>query len=206
MAKQAKKAVGDKPKRGRKSNAEKAAAKAAAEQSRPEAQPQPSPASAGGGSVIKLPTAGVVPKLVKSLESMAGDIRQTTSEMGERVAKAVENQHVDKTALRWIRMVVKKMASQPKAGALSYNHFLYYLEELKISDLADAALGMDLGEGEQAETADDAHASATAAEAGTTEAEWNAAAPAKPGLSIVPGPNAPSEVPPAPGDDTEQAA
>jgi hypothetical protein len=201
MARQAKKAAGDKPKRGRPSNAEKAAAKAAAEQSKPEAQPQPSPASAGGGSVIKLPAAGVVPKLVKSLESMGGDIREITSSMGEKVAKAVENQHVDKTALRWIRMVVKKMASQPKAGALSYNHFLYYLEELKISDLADAALGMDLGEGEQAGDGDDAPPAPT-----TTDAEWNAAAPGKPGLSIVPGPAAPtSEVPPAPDSKSEAA-
>jgi hypothetical protein len=167
------------------------------------AQAQPSQGS-GGGSVIKLPAQGVVPKLVKSLESMGGDIRELTSSMGEKVAKAVENQHVDKTALRWIRMVVKKMGSQPKAGALSYNHFLYYLEELKISEMADAALGMDLGEGEQA-TADEDEDEETDTE--TTDAEWAAAAPSKPGLSIVPGPNAPSsEVPPAPGEDTEQAA
>lgn len=167
-------------------------------------QPQPSPASAGGsgGEVIKLPAKGVVSKLVKSLDSMAGDIRQTTSEMGERVAKAVENQHVDKTALRWVRMVAKKMASQPKAGALSYNHFLAYLDELKISQLADEALGMDLGEGgngddESPEDQGEDHLGEPPAEPSPS---------GKPGLSIVPGPNAPTDVPPAPGEDTEQAA
>jgi hypothetical protein len=212
MAKAAAKAEGKK--RGRKSNAEKAAAKAAAEQSKPEAQPQPSPASEvqAAKSVnlkhkAKLPDRGVIPRLVKSLSSQQGDVRDITSAMAESIKKAQENKHVDKWALAQIRAFYRKFLSQPQAFAIGLNHFLAYLEEMDLANLADKAMGADLADPPR-EDGDDAHANATAAEAAqTTEAEWNAAAPGKPGLSIVPGPAAPTEsdVPPAPDSESEAA-
>lgn len=174
----------------------------AAEAPKPEAQPQPSTASASG-SAIKLPATGVVPRLVKSLAGHAGEIRSITSAMGEMVAKAQENKHVNKKALAWVRMMVKSHESQPGAFAVAFNHFVAYADELGLAKLADEALGMEMGEGETEtdDGEDDGH-SETA-----TDAEWAGAAPAgKPGLSIVPGPNAPTDVPPAPDEDTEQAA
>jgi hypothetical protein len=184
MAKQTKKAAGDKPKRGRPSNAEKAA-RAAAEQPKPEPQP---PSESGARGAMKLPTQGTITGIVKELKSLVTRSGKITKEKRELIAKAEETKHVDKVALGWALSLLKKYEKKPAQFGVSFNHFLSYLDDLGLPKLADEALGMDLGE------SDDSQA----------DLEEAIADAPRVGLSIVPGPNAPSEVPAAP-DESEAA-
>lgn len=162
----------------------------AAEAPKPEAeQPQPSTASASG-STLKLPAAGTISTLIKRLESMAKDAGDITKSKRELIAKAEETKHVDKVALGWALSLLKKYKKKPAQFGVSFNHFLAYLDDLGLPKLADEALGMDLGEGEETEQVD-------------LEEAISDAPPARAGLSIVRGDAAPDdgfEVPPAPDE------
>lgn len=201
MAKAAKKKGGGK--RGRPSNAEKAAKAAAAKGQQPAGSGASASAAPSAGNIpgIKLPTKGVVPQLVKQLESRAGDIREITSGMGELVSKAQENKHVDKFALKAVRDWKKKLTNQPKGAAISWNHFLAYAEEMRISELADEALGMDVDAEQDEGDEDDGDGG------GEQQPDAPAEQPAggkSPSLTVVPGANAP--VPSAPDEADEKAA
>lgn len=163
----------------------------AAEAPKPEAQPQPLTESASG-STLKLPAAGTISTLIKRLESMAKDAGDITKSKRDLIAKAEETKHVDKVALGWALSLLKKYKKKPAQFGVSFNHFLAYLDDLGLPKLADEALGMDLGEGVEAEQLD-------------LEGAISDAPPARTGLSIVPGPNAPSEVPAAPEGESEAA-
>lgn len=157
----------------------------------PTPAPQPLTESASG-STLKLPAAGTISALIKRLESMAAETGTISKNKREMIAKAEETKHVDKVALGWALSLLKKYKKKPAQFGVSFNHFLAYLDDLGLPKLADEALGMDLGEGEEAEQVD-------------LEEALSDAPPARTGLSIVPGPNAPSEVPAAPEGESEAA-
>jgi hypothetical protein len=117
---------------------------------KPEAAPAAqATASAGSASgSFKKPPKDAVVKLVRRLESMAADARELTGSMGEAVAKAVENQHFDRTALGMVRKLYKMSKSNPHKLALTLPHLLAYIDDLGLHHIADANAGMDMGEGE----------------------------------------------------------
>lgn len=151
---------------------------------------------------MKLPTQGTVTNLVKELKGLVTRSGKITKEKRELIAKAEETKHVDKVALGWALSLLKKYEKKPAQFGVSFNHFLSYLDDLSLPKLADEALGMDLGEGGNGD--DESPEDQGEDHLGELPAEQPPSG--KPGLSIVPGPNAPTDVPPAPGEDTEQAA
>lgn len=108
----------------------------------PEAQAKPSTGSASGSS--KKPAKEQVVRLVKRLESMAADARSKTGEMGEVTAKAVENQHFDRTALSMVRKLYKMAKSRPQQLGITLPHLLAYIDDLELDKIADENRGMDL--------------------------------------------------------------
>ena len=155
----------------------------------PKAEAAPQEQSSAKGA-MKLPAAGVIPSLIKRLEALAKEAGDITKGKRELIAKAEETKHVDKVALGWALSLLKKYKKKPAQFGVSFNHFLSYLDDLGLPKLADEALGMDLGEGESAQV--------------DLEEAIADAPPTRTGLSIVPGPNAPSEVP-SPDGESEAA-
>ena len=102
---------------------------------------------------------------------MAADQRGIVQDMGELVAKAVENQHFDKVALGMARKLYKMAKDRPERFAITLQHLLSYIDDLELDRIADQNRGLPLddeaGADEAGETADDAP---------------------KPGLSVVPKP------------------
>jgi hypothetical protein len=139
---------------------------------------------------MRLPTQGTITGIVRELKGLAKKSGNLTKEKRELIAKAEETKHVDKVALGWALSLLKKYEKKPAQFGVSFNHFLSYLDDLGLPKLADEALGMDLGEGEPAQV--------------DLEEAIADAPPARTGLSIVPGPNAPSEVP-SPDGESEAA-
>lgn len=169
---------------------------------KPEAQSTASAASAAPSANLphqyKLPATGIVERLAKALDSMKGDIQETTRAMGERVAKAVETQHVDKKALALVRSLRQLHARQPAQFAITFTHLLYYMDDMKFAELADAARGLaingedDDGEGDDGQTdledavtasTDDAPPAAPPAE---TPPDEQPATGKSPALEVVP--------------------
>jgi hypothetical protein len=146
----------------------------------PEAQATASAGSASGS--FKKPPKEAVVKLVRRLESMAADARELTGSMGEAVAKAVENQHFDRTALGMVRKLYKMSKSNPHKLAVTLPHLLAYIDDLGLDQIADANAGMDMGEGD-----DDA-----------PQGQTDQPNPMVGGLKIVPKGDDESDVPAAP--------
>lgn len=193
--------MANKPKKARKPRAAKAQA-----EPKPEAQATSSPAS-GAASVnlpnkAKLPSSDQVKKLVKSLVSMGNEVRATSQAIGEKVSKAVENQHFDKKALGIAKSLYQMSVNRPEAFAITLPHLLAYIDDLELAKVASDPENQGMGMHEDDEGDD--------AEADDTDPAEQPAGGKSPGLTVVPGANAPttaSDVPSAPADgETEQAA
>jgi len=139
---------------------------------------------------------------------MAADARSTTGAIGEAVAKAVENQHFDRTALSMARKLFKLAKDNPLKFSVTFPHLLAYCDDLSLDQIAAESRGLPInGEGDededgQTDIVDQAEAAARGEHAETP------AGGKSPALSVVPGPNAPhqgEEIPPAP-DAEDQAA
>lgn len=137
--------------------------------------------------------------MVKSLVSMGNESRSISQAVGEKIAKAVENQHFDKKALGYAKSLYQMSINRPQSFAITFIHLLAYINDLGLDKAANDARGMDIDgedDGEESETA---------------EHDETPAAGKSPGLSVVrgsaaPQPDASSEVPPAPSEKDERAA
>jgi hypothetical protein len=126
---------------------------------------------------------------------MGNDARSISQSMGEKTAKAVENQHFDKKALGIARSLYQMSINRPQAFATTLPHLLAYIDDLGLAAVAAENQGMDLDGDDEEEDGEE--------ETGTDEVPAEQPASGKsPSLKVVPGANAPgSDVPPAPGED-----
>lgn len=201
---------GSKNKAPRKPRAKKGETAPAQAAPSPPAQPDSSQSSAAKqvNAGFKRPTKDQVIKLVKGLESMHTQAKEITSAMGEKVAKAVENQHVDRVALGMTRKLWKRFQGNALQGAITLTHLLSYIDDLSLDKEAEQAKAEALNlDGED----DDTEAATTTEDAGGDDAppDEQPTTGKSPALTVVPGSAAPtSEVPaaPAPEGEAEQAA
>lgn len=90
--------------------------------------------SDGTSIKFKRPAKEQVVRLVKSLELMHSEAKQITSSMGEKIAKATENQHFDKVALGIARKLWKRFNNNAMQGAITLIHVLAYIDDLELSN------------------------------------------------------------------------
>jgi hypothetical protein len=193
-------------KRGRPSNAERAARAAAGEKPETKASATSSQSS-GAAQGFKKPTAAQVVNLVRRLESMAGEGRGITAQMGEMTAKAVENQHFDKKALSIARSLYRLAKNNPQKFAITFPHLLAYCDDLELNKLYTEARGGELEVDE--DQGGDGDDGGEPAETEQTPPAEQPATGASPRLQVVPGSAAPAaetEPPPAPAAESDQAA
>lgn len=181
-----------------------------APKTQPTAASQPASSQSSAAKQVnaefKRPTKDQVIKLVKGLESMHIQAKEITSAMGEKVAKAVENQHVDRVALGIARKLWKRFQGNALQGAITLTHLLSYIDDLSLDKEAEQAKAEALNlDGED----DDTEAAAATEDAGGDDAppDEQPTTGKSPALTVVPGSAAPSSVPPAPteGEDEEAA-
>lgn len=209
------------PKKPRKPRAAKAAKAKPAEPETTAAPAASSPSSGATSGSFKKPSPDQVQKLVKSIVAMGNESRSISQAVGEKIAKAVETQHFDKKALGMAKSLYQMAQNRPEAFAITLPHLLAYIDDLDLVGIADKNRGLPInGEDDDGQTdleeaiaehdgefddgpesLVDAMASAIEADGGDFD-ETPITGPS-PRLSIVPGPNAPAEVPPA---DDEAAA
>jgi hypothetical protein len=120
------------PRKPRKSKSDKANQGAA---------PQPSPSSASGTSG-KTPAPDDVRDLVETLAAYDDQKKEISDSSRETTADAIESKHFDPAALRWARMLYKSAKKDPEKFAISLPHFLSYLADLKLDEIADNSRGM----------------------------------------------------------------
>lgn len=108
------------------------------------ASPPPSRASVE----FKKPAKADVVSLVKKLENRAEGVKTITQEMGEMVAKGVENKHFDKKALGIARGLYRMAKNKPEAFSRTFSHLLAYCDDLELDKIAEQNQGMDLDEPE----------------------------------------------------------
>ena len=119
------------PRKPRKSKSDKANQGAA---------PQPSPSSASGTS--GKPAADDVVALVETLAAYDDQKKEIGDSSRETLAEAVESKHFDPAALRWARMLYKAAKKDPEKFAISLPHFLSYVDDLNLAQIADNSRGM----------------------------------------------------------------
>jgi hypothetical protein len=113
------------------------------------AKGEKAPAQSSQGSeatVGKQPAPEDVRDLVETLTAY-DDKKQTLSEGArETLADAIEVKHIDRTALGWARTLYKKAQKDPESFAISFSHFLSYVEDLGLPRIADNSRGLALGD------------------------------------------------------------
>lgn len=156
---------------------------------------EPVPSSPSSDADYKRPNKEQVTRMAKRIDSFATDAGNLSDMKKETLAKAVETQHFNRTALMQALAWRRRAKKDPVKFSLEFAHFLSYIDDLELDKIANENRGFDLEDGE-----DD----------GQTDLEEAIdAAPAQSGLRIVPGPAAPTEegfeIPPAPASDEEAA-
>ena len=149
-------------------------------------QPKAEPAaalatsSASFEAVLKKPSADQVKTLVKRLAKAKAEQDSINGSAREMIAKVVETQHFDKTALSMVRRLYKMAKDRPEALAVTLPHLLSYIDDLGIAEVADDNAGLPLETGDFSSRPDD------------EDVDRNAETPASgksPGLTIVPRPD-----------------
>ena len=180
-------------------------AAAAPEAPKTEAAPPASSQSSGATQGFKKPTADQVQRLVKSIVSMGNESRSISQAVGEKIAKAVENQHFDKKALGYAKGLYQMAQNRPEAFAITLPHLLQYIHDLDLVNVANNARGLPInGEDDDGDDGDDDQIDLE--DAITDAPDEQPATGASPRLSIVPGSNAPTaenaaDVPRAPRNE-----
>lgn len=195
----------------------------------PEATAAPaasSPSSATGTAAeFKRPNSDQTRALAKKLDAIERASKGTREAKKDEIDKAVETQHFNKVALGKALDWRKRAQKNPAAYAIEFAHFLSYVDDFELGEIADQNRGLaingenDPGDGEDPtddeapendgefddgpESLVDAMASALQSDGGDFD-ETPPTGPS-PRLSIVPGPNAPTAVP-APSDRDDEAA
>ena len=112
----------------------------------PKAEPVAAQAtfSASSEAVLKKPSADQVKTLVKRLAKAKAEQDSINGSAREMIAKAVETQHFDKTALSMVRRLYKMAKDRPEALAVTLPHLLSYIDDLGIAEVADDNAGLPL--------------------------------------------------------------
>jgi hypothetical protein len=103
----------------------------------PKAPSQPSHGLEG-----KAPAPDEVRDLVETLAAYDDQKKALTEGAKETLDSAVEAKHFDKTALGWARTLYKRAKKDPEGFAVSLPHFLSYIDDLRLAQIADNSRGM----------------------------------------------------------------
>jgi hypothetical protein len=159
---------------------------------------RPAASSQSSGAEFKKPNPDELLKLVKQVCARAADQKTIGMAAKELIDKAAETRGLDKAAFGIVRKLWKMGQDNPEKLSVTLPHLLSYVDDLGLADIADGARGLEIN-GEDDSGEDDGQTDIEDAVAETTGAEtsddfYDSAAPAPAHrLSIVPGPNAPSE-------------
>jgi hypothetical protein len=158
----------------------------------PKAAAQPSSQSSGAAE-FKKPSPDALVKLVKQVCSRAADQKTLGMQSKELIDKAAETQGLNKKAFGIARSLWKMGQDSPEKLAITLPHLLAYIDDLQLAEIADENRGLPInGEDDGQTDLEEAIAETTGAESGDFyDSQANSAPPHR--LSIVPGPNAPTE-------------
>ena len=104
------------------------------------------PSQDSGNAEYKKPAPDDVRQLVETLAAYDDQKKDIADGAKETLDAAVEERHFDKTALGWARTLYKKAVKDPEGFAVSLRHFLSYIEDLKLDQIADNSSGLSLDE------------------------------------------------------------
>ena len=124
-----------------------------------EAQPASSPSS-DANLEFKKPSSGQVETLAKRLDSIAREAKDLGETKKEIFDKAVETQHFNRTAISKALDWRKRAKKDPAKFSIEFAHFLSYVDDLKLGELANDNRGLAIN-GEDDEGAGDEGAAQT---------------------------------------------
>jgi hypothetical protein len=161
---------------------------------------QAASSQSSGNAEFKKPPPEALLKLVKQVCSRAADQKSIGMASKELIDKAAETQGLNKKAFGMAKTLWKMGQDDPEKLAITLPHLLAYVDDLGLAEIADQNRGLAInGEDDSQSDLEDAIAEHDVAPAETTVDAMAKALKAdswdnsSPRLSIVPGPNAPTE-------------
>jgi DNA polymerase III delta subunit len=100
--------------------------------------------SSDAAQAFKKPSTNQVKALAKRMDSFATEAKESSDLKKEAISKAVETQHFNRAALSAAMAWRRRAKKDPVKFSTEFAHFLAYIDDLELDQIANESRGLDL--------------------------------------------------------------